>query len=299
MRPLREVPAGAARRLRRYAGGAKRRARSAAHRLGASVAAANKNLAWHTAMFNGRTGAFRVELLAGSPRQSALPVIMCLWKRPQRIDDILSQLDAQTTARGIRLLLWNNEPGNDAYYRERIAAYTATGALCSVEFRSSPVNVGGIGRFFIARKLRAAGYHGHFAMLDDDQDVTARFADDLLDASAPHEFGGVWAWNYEGSHWNRSETPAGGVADYVGTGGSICDIEIVGDRSFFTELPRRFAFLEDQWLCGYARSRGWTLRKIETPYEFVLDETNQFHTMADLKNEFREYLNSMIERAAR
>lgn len=82
----------------------------------------------------------------------------------------------------------------------------------------------------------------------------------------------------------------GQIADYTGTGGSICDIDIVRDSSFFTELPRRFAFLEDQWACGYAKSRGWAVRKADVDITFVLHETNQFLNYADLKNEFRVYL---------
>ncbi|WP_156786253.1 hypothetical protein [Microterricola viridarii] len=297
-RPLRDIPAGVVRRSRRYAGAAKRRAGTALRAASGRIGVARETVRWNSAVRRGRAGAFRVEPLLSRPLDTALPVIVCMWKRPQRIEDILRQLDAQSVERGIRLLIWNNLPDNDDFYRSRIAAFTPQGALRSVEYHSSAVNVGGIGRFFLARKIRAAGYRGHFAMLDDDQDITPRFADDLLDAAAPREFGGVWAWNYVDSHWNRTETPPGAAADYVGTGGSVCDIEIVREDDFFTGLPRRFAFLEDQWLCGYARARGWTLRKIDTPYEFVLDETNQFHTMADLKNEFRDYLTEMIARAS-
>jgi hypothetical protein len=215
---------------------------------------------------------------------------MCLWNRPQRIDAILSQLDAQRNPRPVRLLLWNNQSANDDVYRARIAAYRRVGSLASVEYVNSDRNVGGLARFFLARYLLRSGYLGYFIMLDDDQDVTASFTSSLLGCAKIREIAGWWAYNYIDSHWNRTETAPGQIADYVGTGGSICDIEIVRDRTFFTSLPQRFAFLEDQWMCAYAKSRGWAVRKVEVDISFVLHESNQFILMADLKNEFRDYL---------
>ena len=223
---------------------------------------------------------------------------MCLWNRPQRIDDILSQLDSQQHSRPVRLLLWNNQPAHDAHYRERIAAHQRSGSLASVEYVSSARNVGGMGRFFLARRLRCAGYRGHFIMLDDDQDITSSFTGSLLKYAAPREIAGWWTWTYIDSHWNRTPTAPGQIADYTGTGGSICDIDIVRDSSFFTELPRRFAFLEDQWACGYAKSRGWAVRKADVDITFVLHETNQFLNYADLKNEFRVYLLALAATSA-
>jgi hypothetical protein len=230
--------------------------------------------------------------LAGTPDPKAIPVVMCLWNRPQRIDAILSQLDAQNDPRPVRLQLWNNKPVNDDYYRVQIAAYQRSGSLASVEYVNSARNLGGLARFFLARRLLRSGYRGHFIMLDDDQDVTASFTSSLLRPAATREISGWWAYNYIDSHWNRTETPPGQIADYVGTGASICDIEIVRDRTFFTGLPPRFAFLEDQWMCAYAKNQGWAVRKVDLDITFVLHESNQFLLMADLKNEFRDYLAS-------
>ena len=245
---------------------------------------------WKLAQYKGRHGLFKLKTLVGTPSSQDVPVAMCLWNRPARIDDILSQLDAQVTGRALRLILWNNQPEHDAYYRQRINAFRFSGNLASIEYFSSRRNVGGIGRFFLARKLLRSGYSGHFIMLDDDQDVTTDFAASLERQSAPRELLGWWAWNYLDSHWNRNRAIAGQEADYVGTGGSICDIELVRKLTFFTDLPRQFAFLEDQWACAYARSLGWRVRAAELEITFVLHETNQFHGLADTKNAFWEYL---------
>ncbi|MDR6904653.1 hypothetical protein J2X63_000339 [Agromyces sp. 3263] len=249
---------------------------------------------WRNLVRRSAAGRFRIETLLGQVSTADVAVIVCLWNRPSRIDAILDQLDRQSTGRGIRLMLWNNAPADDLHYRDRIAAFTAGGSLRSVEYVASQDNVGGLARFFLARRAAATGMASReFIMLDDDQDISSSFVDDLLAAGGPARIAGVWAWRYLGrSHWDRVPVEAGDPADYVGTGGCVCDVEIVADASFFTELPRRYSFLEDQWMCARARSRGWTLTKVDTPVEFVLHETNQFPALADLKNEFREYLDT-------
>lgn len=259
---------------------------------GGPVAFARRALSavrWRVAMRRYRAGRFAARTLLRHGEPGELAVVMCLWNRRERIDAVLTQLDAQDGPR-VRLFLWNNRPADDAYYRERIAAYRAHGALAEVTLISSRVNVGGLGRFFVARSLWSGGYRGAFVMLDDDQDVSDHLLTDLLAASGPRTIAGYWAWTMQGDYWARTPAEPGDRVSYVGTGGCACDIDIVADPSFFTELPRYFAFLEDIWMCGYARKRGWVLRKVDTPIEFVLDETNQHHTLAERKAEFYRYL---------
>lgn len=242
------------------------------------------------AVKRGSLGRFDLDSIVGIPRSEALPVIICLWKRRERLPDILKQLDAQADGPPLRVMLWNNNFDDDAAYRSMLGSVDVDGAVASIEYVTSATNVGGIGRFFLARTLLEADHAGYFVTLDDDQDISSTFISDMLTAARPREISGWWAWNYLDSHWNRTPTPPGEVADYVGTGGAVIDIELVRDRSFFTALPLRFLFLEDQWMCAYAAQLGWKLRKVDTPIDFVLHETNQFLQMADLKNEFRTYL---------
>ncbi|MFC4243524.1 hypothetical protein ACFOYW_09065 [Gryllotalpicola reticulitermitis] len=274
---------------------------------------------WRRAMARGRRGQFALETLferPGAPvrtaqpahtpaEASAVPLIMCLWNRPSRIDDVLRMLDGQQGP--IDLVLWNNQKADDAHYRSRIAAFAAaaaaaapggaeadapsTGALRSIRFHTSAVNMRGICRFFVARQLWEGGYRGPFIMLDDDQDVTGHFLADALAAAAPHGLAGWWAWQmHGGGYWDRRAASVGERVDYAGTGGCVCDIDIVADPAFFTELPRYFAHLEDLWMCSWAKRHGWAIGKLDTPIEFVLDETNQHHGQYDLKAEFWDYL---------
>jgi hypothetical protein len=240
-------------------------------------------------------GRFRLDVLLGTVSDQDVPVIVCLWNRPSRIDPILAMLDDQRSEHGVRLMLWNNNAADDEHYRRRITAFQPRGALRSVEYHSSGTNVGGLARFFLARRAKQDGTkRRQFIMVDDDQNVSRSFIGDLMSAAEPRVYGGIWAWHTIDSHWNRTAAEPGDVVDYVGTGGSICDLDIVAAEDLFTGLPRRYAFLEDQWLSAYARMHGWSLKKIDTPVEFVMHDTNQFPALAALKDEFRTYL---IERS--
>jgi hypothetical protein len=245
---------------------------------------------WRISNLRYRSGIFRLKKLQGAARPGDIAVIMCLWNRPLRIDSVLDELDGQSSDRTIRLLLWNNRRSDAKYYRDRIRRFNAKQSLSEVSLFTSPRNVGGMGRFFIAHKLWKRGYLGPFIMLDDDEVVSPSFIADLLRSSGVRTVAGWWAWTMSGDYWARTPATAGDRVSYVGTGGSICDISIVSNRRFFTDLPARFSFLEDIWMSGYARHLGWSLAKVETPISFVLDETNQHHDLAEAKAEFYRYL---------
>lgn len=272
-------------------------------------------VAWRRAMERGRRGRFTLETvferpgLAGAGARagagagggaSAVPLIMCLWNRPGRIDDVLRMLDGQKhDGAAIDLVLWNNQSADDAHYRARIAEFAeqadaTAGALRTIRFHTSAVNLRGICRFFVARQEWEAGYRGPFIMLDDDQDVSDHFLADALAAAGPRHLAGWWAWTmHGGGYWDRHASSPGERVDYAGTGGCVCDVDIVADPAFFRELPRYFAHLEDLWMCSWAKRHGWSIGKLDTPIDFVLDETNQHHGQYDLKAEFWNYLEGL------
>ena len=228
------------------------------------------------------------ETTSGSPDAAALAVVMCLWNRPERIDAVLAQLDAQQTTRPLRLVLWNNQPSDDDHYRDAIARFEASGALSSIELHTSAHNIGGIGRFVAIRELRRRGYSGEFIMLDDDEDVTPQFASTLQAAAAPHTIGSIWAFLMDDiSYWNRLPLAhTGEIAQHTGTGGCVCDSSLVDHDEFFTRIPLEFLFIEDLWMSRVARANGWNLIKVDSPVEFVLAERDQGHAIQENKNDF-------------
>ncbi|MFF1633605.1 hypothetical protein [Leifsonia sp. NPDC058248] len=229
-------------------------------------------------------------VVLGTPRTDAVPLVMCLWNRPQRLGEIVRMLAAQESGHPVRLVLWNNAPQHQAEL-ERVLADLPLGALSSVELYASPANIGGVARFVVARWLRNAGTRGAFIMLDDDQQVGPDFVDRMLADYAPHTIAAWWAFANHGSHWRRSELEPGEDAGYAGTGGAVADLDLVSDATFF-DLPARYLMLEDQWMTYYARTNGWTVRKSAVSIEQVMAEEseNQYHGLRSLKDEFYDYL---------
>jgi hypothetical protein len=199
-------------------------------------------------------------------------------------------LGEQTSARPIRLILWNNRSSESAGYLRVIEESTLAGPLTSVEFHDSSANIGGIARFLIGRALFAEGYAGPLITLDDDQDVSPTFVDDLLSAYRPGDIAGWWAFRSGEDYWHRTPALPGEDATYVGTGGAVFDTRLFDDRDFFTALPARYGFVEDIWASHYVRNHGGSLRKVDTSIELVQSEHDQFRKMMDLKLEFHRYL---------
>ncbi|TFD29220.1 hypothetical protein [Cryobacterium lyxosi] len=220
---------------------------------------------------------------------AALPVVMCLWNRPQRIDTMLESFARQATKRNLRVILWNNAPQDANYYRERVREFHRNGALASIELLSNPINIGGMARFVVARTLWEQGHRGPVIMVDDDQNLSDTFVEDSLAGYEAHSINAWWAFRNHGSHWSRSALEPGDTADYGGTGGAAVDVAIVEDRSFF-KIPVRYFMLEDQWMSHYAHARGWTIHKSSAQITAVLEETNQYHAVRELKDEFFTFL---------
>jgi len=221
-----------------------------------------------------------------------VPIVMCLWGRPARLPQIVRMLAEQRTQRPLRLILWNNRSANTPYYREVLTG-ARLGALGSIELIDSPLNIGGVARFVVARRLWLDGARGPFIMLDDDQDVTDAFVEELLGDYRPRGIAAWWGFANHGSHWQRSERQPGEDVDYAGTGGTVADLDLVADPAFF-ELPPRFLMLEDQWMTAYARHRGWSVRKsgVRIDQVMVEEESNQYHALRDRKDEFYRVLHA-------
>lgn len=238
-----------------------------------------------------RRSSTRLQVISGTPTKTALPVVMCLWRRPDRLNDVLRLLANQDVGTPLRLILWNNDKRLDNFYRT-IISDAELGIVESVELYSSATNVGGIGRFLSMRWLVSEGYRGPFVMIDDDEDVSPHFISDLMAAYRPYSIAGWWAFSYELTYYQRAELRAGQQATYVGTGGAVCDSVLVTSDLFFNTLPPRYLFLEDIWMSTFASWNQWNLTKVETPVEFVARDEDQHHAIFDLKTEFSELLRS-------
>lgn len=223
-------------------------------------------------------------VLYGSPSNDDVALIMCLWNRRSRIDSILKMLDQQVTSRRIRLILWNNSVADRDYYDKKVRGQIFAGAVSSVELVQSPHNIRGIARFIAIKHLVNSGYTGGYLMLDDDQEVSSSFVATLLNDYEPRCIAGCWAWRASAhDYWKREAALPGEPANYVGTGGCVCDSAIVADDTFFTELPMAGLFVEDVWMCRYALDRGWKVRRCNAAISFGHEDDNQYHDLRDHK----------------
>lgn len=238
-------------------------------------------------------GLFPLRRLRGRPASDSILVVMCLWNRPERIEAIIRLINDQDSIRPIRFVLWNNDRSKGRHYVKTIRALWPAESRHSVEFFNSPMNMGGVARFFVAKKLRRPKSGQPFIMLDDDQNVHRDFVTRLGEQWSPRSIRGFWAWNISGSYFDRERADVGGTANYVGTGACICDSGLVHDRGFFSGLPTKYAFIEDLWMSHFAGALGWELTRADVEVEFVLDETNQSHGLIFLKEEFYEVLKSI------
>jgi hypothetical protein len=232
-------------------------------------------------------GYFSINTLYGKPSKAHNAVVMCTWRRINRLPETLCQLDAQGNEK-VDVFLWNNNFKSRDKVNKLASTFTATGGIRSISVCHSVFNVGGMGRFFLIRKLLNHDLCGIRAiMLDDDQDISSSFISDLNKCSGSKIYASLWAYKLGKSYWaNRVVPDNGGSADYCGTGGSVIDTSVFKNKSLFKDLPIKYWFVEDLWLSFFVKSLGWRLKKVDTIVDFVDIEQDSYHRLSDTKEEF-------------
>jgi hypothetical protein len=210
--------------------------------------------------------------------------VLCTWRRPHLLATTAQSLAAQETP--IRLCIWNN----GRRVRRQIDKIVSGITDFDVDVVHSERNVGGFGRFYIARSL--ATHHPYAVFLDDDQLPAPDFVTALLADFAAETVRGHWAFRFNGTERYSDRVPAlpGERVKYCGTGGMICDTRLFLDPGLFT-CPRRFWFVEDLWLSYYAdHVRGWPLYKSAAEVVMRRDEHDQFRLTMPTKDRLFRYL---------
>jgi hypothetical protein len=216
------------------------------------------------------------------PVGTQLPVIFCTWHRLGRLPRTLDLLAGQDVA--VQAFIWNNSP-------DRAAVDAAAGrARVPVTVHHSPRNIGGFGRFYLAREAAAAG-HAVVVFIDDDQDFGPAAIGDLVRYHRPRSLSGWWAFEFRGAGYgDRVPALPGERASYIGTGGMVADAAVFRDSRLF-RCPRRFWFVEDLWLCYFAeRLAGFELYKSPAQFELAEDGRDQYLSLGRTKWNFLRYL---------
>lgn len=223
----------------------------------------------------------------GGSRQpvAGVPVVLCAWRRPERLATTLASLAGQTDV-SVRLWIWNNNPGLRVFVDGAVAAVSDL----QVDVVHSTRNVGGFGRFYVARRL--AEEHPYVVFLDDDQVPATDFVKTLVDEFAPRAIHGAWAFRFMGTqrYWDRVPAAVGARVKFCGNGGMICDTQIFLEPELYG-CPRRFWFVEDLWLSYYAdHVMGWQLFKSAAAIEKEPDDQGQFQNLGATKDLMFRYL---------
>lgn len=231
--------------------------------------------------------------LIGAPSYEQVPVIVCLWNRPSRIDEILDMLARQEgLGQKIRLAFWNNGAADQAHYERAIARAGASGAIGSIEIVHSPRNIHGIGRFITARRLVDEGYHGPLIMIDDDEQLPVDGVARLLAAGGERTIASAWAWQASTEdYWSRRRAEPGEWANAAAVGGAVIDSAIFGMDRLFSMLVDEGMYSDDLWLTRFALSRGWTVRATEPIVEFASHETRHNEALHRDRAAFWQILN--------
>jgi Glycosyl transferase family 2 len=211
-----------------------------------------------------------------------LPVIFCTWHRLDRLPRTLALLAAQNVP--VQALIWNNSPA-----RGEVEA-AATSASIPVCVYHSPRNIGGFGRFYLARAAARAG-HERVVFIDDDQEFGPDTIARLLADHCPRTLSGWWAWRFRSDDYgNRDRASRDEPAHYVGTCGMIADSAVFGDWRLF-RCPRRFWFIEDLWLCYVASHlAGYGMHCSGAKFEAAEDKHALYVTLGGAKQRFLRYL---------
>lgn len=213
-----------------------------------------------------------------------LPVIFCTWRRLDRLQDTLRQLAVQDVP--VQALIWNNSPD-----RGRVDAAVGSPGF-PVTVHHSSRNIGGFGRFYLAREAAEQG-HASVVFIDDDQDFGPGTMTDFLATHRPRSLSGWWALKLSSAAYgSRVRADPGEAATLIGTGGMIADAAVFRDARLF-RCPRRYWFLEDIWLsyvagqlCGYELFRS----AANFEFESADDEHALYHTVGRTKAKFVRYL---------
>ncbi|MBW2991728.1 glycosyltransferase [Candidatus Woesearchaeota archaeon] len=233
---------------------------------------------------------FKFLQLIGEKKEK-IPVVMCAYKRIERLKETMEMLDRQKGC-NIRFYIWNN----NKEYTSKIPNITKNFKI-RTKIYNSKENIGGAGRFYMSKKIYEEGYSGPVIFIDDDTILNDYSIYRLVREYKPDTIHSFFAFNFNRSYDDRTIVKSGRDADYVGTGGMIVNNEVFQDNNFFKEfdkLPRKYKFIEDLWLCYWAKNRlGWKLKASHSPIYLEMDEKNQCKWVGKYKSEFLEYLRGL------
>lgn len=210
-----------------------------------------------------------------------IAVVMCTWRRIQRLSETIKMLESQTY-KSFDFYIWNNNSSERANVDK-----LAKSNIISISVHHSKDNVGGIGRFYYAQKI--ANEYDYIVFIDDDQNFTNTFISHMTELAKPTSIVSWFGWKILGEYFNRTRIQNMGEVDYCGTGGMIIDSKIFTTIKY--DIPKQFMFVEDLWLSYYAKyEHGYKLYGCDAPIQIIVDGKDQYVGLKHTKKDFLNYL---------
>ncbi len=217
-----------------------------------------------------------------------LPVIMCTWKRLHLLPRTLGSLRRQTSS-DFHLYLWNNNHRQRVVLNQIVARY---GKHINISVYHHPTNIGGFGRFRLAKRL--SRQYRYCAFIDDDQTFDTHLIQTFAANTTLYTIQSWYSFVFppDVDYWGKSHTTQSPI-HYCGTGGMLCDTKIFEDSRLYNTIPPKFRFVEDLWLSFFASHiRGWKLKHIDLPIETVDSVNDQCHGLRGVKTACLYYLSN-------
>jgi hypothetical protein len=208
---------------------------------------------------------------------------MCTHARVGRLGTTLRQLGYQQGC-SVSLYIWNNNSAESARIRKIIAQ---SPARIETYVYDSRENIGGYGRFLIARDLAVPQEPVLF--IDDDAHLESDAVSCLLDEYEPALISSFWAFRFNTLHsfYSRIRVRPGAAADLCGTAGAICASSLFADPGMF-QCPPRYRRLEDMWLSFFAMKNGFKLIASACRIRLIVDGLDSSWRFP--RNEFYRFL---------
>ena len=214
-------------------------------------------------------------------------VIFCNWKRSYRLNILMNDLMSQSYD-DFDIFIWNNNYSDMSNIDDMIKKYDK-----KISVINSIDNIGGIGRFYYARKI--ANTYKKIIFIDDDQKLGEDVLEKMLKLHKDRSILSWWGWLVGDSYFNRSRVTNFTNVNYCGTGGMIIDSDIFKTIDL-TLIPEKYKFIEDLWLSFVAKyDYGYDLYGGDFDIKILNDGNDQFNKLIPLKIEFFKYLKSKYE----
>ena len=202
-------------------------------------------------------------------------IIMCTWKRIERLPITIALLEKQTN-KDFTFCIWNNNPE----IKDEILEIANRSTL-NIEIHNNPENIGGIGRFYYAKQK-----DGIIIFIDDDLEFDENMVEYFVSIYKPKHIFSWFASKIKGGYWKREQVFSGDC-DYAGTCGMVADSDVFKDEKLFTELPEKYKFIEDLWLCFFAKyEHGYKIQGCTPGIKAINDGKNQCSNLFKQKDLF-------------